>query len=78
MMSQETIDFVEDIVKTILSRWDNILIDTKDNMRDELMPAFISFVGAFVGEDKMEMLKNKQVIGIHLCQFFSYMYTNFT
>ena len=67
MMSQETIDFVEDIVKTILSRRDNIPIDMKDKMRDELMPVFISFVGAFVGEDKTEMLKNKQVIGIHLC-----------
>ena len=67
MMSQETIDFVEDIVKTILSRWDNIPIDMKDKMRDELMSVFISFVGAFVGEDKTEMLKNKQVIGIHLC-----------
>ena len=33
-MSQETIDFVEDIVKTILSRWDNIPIDMKDKMRD--------------------------------------------
>ena len=66
-MSQETIDFVEDIVKTILSRWDNIPIDMKDKMRDELMPVFISFVGAFVGEHKTEMLKNKQVIGIHLC-----------
>ena len=39
----------------------------KDKMRDELMPVFIYFVGAFVGEDKTEMLKNKQVIGIHLC-----------
>ena len=67
MMSQETIDFVEDIVKTILSRWDNIPIDMKDKMRDELMSVFISFVGAFVGEYKAEMLKNKQVIGIHLC-----------
>ena len=67
MMSQETIDFVGDIVKLILSRWDNIPIDMKDKMRDELMPVFISFVGAFVGEDKTEMLKNKQVIGIHLC-----------
>ena len=67
MMSQETIDFVEDIVKTILSRWDNIPIDMKDKMRDELMPVFISFVGASVGEHKTEMLKNKQVIGIHLC-----------
>ena len=61
-MSQETIDFVEDIVKTILSRWDNIPIDMKDKMRDELMSVFISFVGA----SDNKALKDKQVIGIHL------------
>ena len=61
MMSQETIDFVEDIVKTILSRWDTL--DMKDKMRDELMSVFISFVGA--GDNKT--LKNKRVMGIHLC-----------
>ena len=61
MMSQETIDFVEDIVKTILSRWDTL--DMKDKMRDELMSVFISFVGA--GDNKT--LKDKRVIGIHLC-----------
>ena len=60
-MSQETIDFVEDIVKTILSRWDTL--DMKDKMRDELMSVFISFVGA--GDNKT--LKDKRVIGIHLC-----------
>ena len=65
MVSQETIDFVEEIVKIILSRWDTL--DMKDKMRDELMSVSISFVGALVGEDKTEMLKNKQVIGIHLC-----------
>ena len=58
MMSQETIDFVEDIVKTILSRWDTL--DMKDKMRDELMSVFISFVGA--GDNT----KDKRVIGIHL------------
>ena len=46
-MSQETIDFVEDIVKTILSRWDNIPIDMKDKMRDELMSVFIFFCWCF-------------------------------
>ena len=66
MTSQETIDFVEDIVKTILSRWDTIPLDMKDKTRDELMSVFISFVGAFVGENN-KALKNKQVIGIHLC-----------
>ena len=61
MTSQETIDFVEDIVKIILSRWDTL--DMKDKMRDELMSVFISFVGA--GDNKT--LKDKRVIGIHLC-----------
>ena len=61
MMSQETIDFVENIVKIILSRWDTL--DMKDKMRDELMSVFISFVGA--GDNKT--LKDKQVIGIYLC-----------
>ena len=65
MTSQETIDFVEDIVKTILSRWDTIPLDMKDKMRDELMSVFIPFVGAFVDDNKE--LKDKQVIGIHLC-----------
>ena len=60
MMSQETIDFVEDIFKTILSRWDTL--DIKDKMRDELMSVFISFVGA----SDNKTLKNKRVIGIHL------------
>ena len=67
MMSQETIDFVGDFVKKNLSRWESLPVYLRDKMRDELMPVFISFVGAFVGEDKTEMLKNKQVIGIHLC-----------
>ena len=66
MTSQETIDFVEDIVKTILSRWDTIPLDMKDKMKDELMSVFISFVGAFLGENN-KALTNKQVIGIHLC-----------
>ena len=49
-MSQETIDFIEDIVEIILSRWDTIPLDMKDKMRDELMSVFISFVGA--GDNK--------------------------
>ena len=61
MMSQETIDFVEGIVKIILSRWDTL--DMKDKMRDELMSVFISFVGA--GDNKP--LKDRHVIGIYLC-----------
>ena len=57
MMSQETIDFVEDIVKTILSRWESLPVHLRDKMRDELMSVFISFVGA--GENKT--LKDRQV-----------------
>ena len=64
MMSQETIDFVEDFVKTILSRWECLPVHLRDKMRVELMSVFISFVGAFVGDNKA--LKDKQVIGIHL------------
>ena len=60
-MSQETIDFVEDIVKTILSRWESLPVHLRDKMRDELMPVFISFVGA------NKALKDRQVIGIYLC-----------
>ena len=59
-MSQETIDFVEDIVKTILSRWESLPVHLRDKMRDELMSVFISFVSA--GDNT----KDKQVIGIHL------------
>ena len=60
-MSQETIDFVEDIVKTILSRWESLLVHLRDKMRDELMSVFISFVGA------NKALKDREVIGIYLC-----------
>ena len=60
MMSQETIDFVEGIVKTILSRWESLPVHLRDKMRDELMSVFISFVGA--GDNT----KDKRVIGIHL------------
>ena len=35
----------------------------EDKMRDELMSVFISFVGT--GDNKT--LKDKRVIGIHLC-----------
>ena len=61
-MSQETIDFVEGIVKTILSRWESLPVHLRDKMRDELMSVFISVVGA--GDNKT--LKDKQVRGIHL------------
>ena len=61
MMSQETIDFVEDIVKIILSRWECLPVYLRDKMRVELMSVFISFVGA------NKALKDRQVIGIYLC-----------
>ena len=60
-MSQETIDFVEDIVKTILSRWESLPVHLRDKIRDELMSVFISFVGA------NKALKDREVIGIYLC-----------
>ena len=61
MTSQETMNFVENIIKNILTKWDTIPPDMKDKMRDELMSVFISFVG-----ENNKALKNKQVIGIHL------------
>ena len=60
-MSQETIDFVEDIVKTILSTWESLPVHLRDKMRDELMSVFISFVGA------NKALKDRKVIGVYLC-----------
>ena len=48
MMSQETIDFVGDIVKTFLSRWECLPVHLRDKMRVELMSVFISFVGALL------------------------------
>ena len=61
MTSQETMTFVENIIKNILTKWDTIPPDMKDKMRDELMSVFISFVG-----ENNKALKNKQAIGIHL------------
>ena len=61
MTSQETMNFVENIIKNILTKWDTVPPDMKDKMRDELMSVFISFVG-----ENNKALKNKQVIGIHL------------
>ena len=66
MASQETMDFVKDIIKNILSKWESLPLDMRDKMRDELMSVFITFVGAFVGENKTT-LKDKQIVGIHLC-----------
>ena len=74
MTSQETIDFVEDIFKTILSRWDTIPLDMKDKMRDELMSVFNSFVGAFVGENNkaLKINKLKEYIYADLFLFLAY------
>ena len=52
MASQETMDFVKNIIKNILSKWESLPLDMRDKMRDELMSVFITFVGAFVGENK--------------------------
>ena len=62
MASQETMDFVKNIIKNILSKWESLPLDMRDKMRDELMSVFITFVG----ENKTS-LGDKQVIGIHLC-----------
>ena len=62
MASQETMDFVKDIIKNILSKWESLPLDMRDKMRDELMSCFISFVG-----NNKKPLENKQIIGIHLC-----------
>ena len=66
MTSQETMDFVKNIITNILSKWESLPLDMRDKMRDELMSVFIPFVGAFVGENKTT-LKDKQIVGIHLC-----------
>ena len=66
MASQETMDFVKNIIKNILSKWESLPLDMRDKMRDELMSVFITFVGAFVDENKTT-LKDKQIVGIHLC-----------
>ena len=63
MASQETMDFVKNIIKNILSKWESLPLDMRDKMRDELMSVFITFVGAL--NDKP--LKDKQIVGIHLC-----------
>ena len=62
MASQETMDFVKNIIKNILSKWESLPLDMRDKMRDELMSVFI----IFVGENKTT-LKDKQIVGIHLC-----------
>ena len=48
MMSQETINFVEDIVKTILSRWESLPVYLRDKMTVELMSVFFFFFFFFL------------------------------
>ena len=62
MTSQETMDFVKNIIKNILSKWESLPLDMRDKMRDELMSVFITFVG-----ENKTTLKGKQIVGIHLC-----------
>ena len=62
MTSQETMDFVKNIIKNILSKWESLPLDMRDKMRDELMSVFITFVGEY-----KTTLKDKQIVGIHLC-----------
>ena len=63
MASQETMDFVKNIIKNILSKWESLPLDMRDKMRDELMSVFITFVGALNDNP----LNDKQIVGIHLC-----------
>ena len=60
MASQETMDFVKNIIKNILR--ESLPLDMRDKMRDELMSVFITFVG-----ENKTTLKDKQIVGIHLC-----------
>ena len=62
MASQETMDFVKNIIKNILSKWESLPLDMRDKMRDELMSVFITFV-----DENKTTLKDKQIVGIHLC-----------
>ena len=62
MTSQETINFVEDIINYVLTKWDAMPFDMRRRVRYELMSVFISFVG-----ENNNTLNNKQIIGIHLC-----------
>ena len=63
MTSQETMNFVKNIIKNILSKWESLPLDMRDKMRDdELMSVFITFVG-----ENKTTLKDKQIVGIHLC-----------
>ena len=62
MASQETMDFVKNIIKNILSKWESLPLDMRDKMRDELMSVFITFVS-----ENKTTLKDKQIVGIHLC-----------
>ena len=45
MRSQETINFVEDIINYVLTKWDAMQFDMRRRVRYELMSVFISFVG---------------------------------
>ena len=65
MTSQETINFIRDVIKNILTKWDTIPHDVRDNMKDELISVFISFVG-----ESRKPLENKQVIGIYVNKRF--------
>ena len=73
MASQETMDFVKNIIKNILSKWESLPLDMRDKMRDELMSVFITFVG-----ENKTTLKDKQIVGIHLCWFLMLLFIDTT
>ena len=58
----KNINFIEDIIKNILTKWDGIPLDMRGRIRDELMSVFISFVG-----ENNKTFNDKQVIRIHQC-----------
>ena len=52
-------NFIENLIKIILDKWNELSPTEKDRLRPELIGTYISFVGE---EDRCD----KQVIGIHL------------
>lgn len=52
-------DFIADIVKIIIKKWDKLPPEKKDKVREKLINTFISFIG----EGKQH---DKKIIGVHL------------
>ena len=52
-------DFIADIVRFVLEKWDKLPPEQKDKVREELINTFISFIGDGKQHDK-------KIIGVHL------------